>query len=162
MTLNRLLEEDPGLLNARSGPGLTPLMYAARDHQYAVVVRLPALGADKELESPKGLTAVGVACFHRNALCLALLLDARASHSAATLMLAAQRGAIECVEKLLDRGMDADEKDEDVVTALLWAVDLDRSESVELLLEAGADPTIHETREGLTALDLARAANAVD
>lgn len=106
--LNRLLQEDGGLLNTQNtDDGGTPLICAVAFKRDAVVTRLVALGADVELPDVHEATAVSFACSNNAAPCLALLLDAGASHTTrdplglTPLMVAALRRSTECLKLLL-------------------------------------------------------------
>lgn len=160
--LNRLLAEDPGHLNAEDGGGRTPLMYVAFGGHDAVMERLLALGAGVELADAYGCRATHYACFHDHAWTLALLLDAGPSLNArdrdgdSPLILAVRFGR-ECVHVLIARGKDVLElnaQNHNGYTALHLAAQHGHSEIVQLLLEAGADPTTRNN-EGRTPLDLA-------
>ncbi len=162
--VNRLLEEDPGLLNARGLNGHTPLMHAARRGRDAVVARLLQLGADATARSEGGWTAAYVACQNDKASTLALLLDAGASINAraeagATLLMAAAFGSsANCLPMLLARegpALELDAQTNGGVTALHCTVFWGTPDCLGMLLAAGADPTLR-THEGKTPLDLAR------
>ncbi len=73
---------------------------------------------------------------------------------ASTLADEAERGRFERVRHILARGSDPDEPQADGMTALLWAVHLDRLDSARLLVRAGADPN-RGNRYGVTPLSLA-------
>ena len=115
--MNRLLEEDPRLLNARDDDRCTPLIYAACHGHDAVVARLLHLGADVDARDHYGDTAAYFACSSKQASTLALLLDAGASINARAdrgdtlLMAAAARGGTDCLRLLLARGGPALELD---------------------------------------------------
>jgi hypothetical protein len=99
---------------------------------------------------------------------LALLLDAGAPINArpiggfTALMTAVGLNHLGCVVLLIDRGgeaLDLDAKEDDGGRpALHLAAEHDYSDIVQLLLQAGADPTIFGI-DGLTALDVARSYN---
>ncbi len=163
--VNRLLEEDPGLLNARDDGGHTPLVNAALQGHDAVVARLLALGVDVNSRTGAGWTAAHYSCYYNKASTLALLLDGGASINARTetgktlLMVAALGEATNCLQLLLARGgpaleLDA-QNDAGGVKALHDAAFRATPEPVQMLLAAGADPTLRNQR-GETPLDLAR------
>jgi len=108
--VNRLLKEDPGLLNAQGIRGITPLLHAACQGHDAVVTRLLHLGADVNARDAWGETAAHTACCGNKASTLALLLDAGASINARAergetlLMLVGGKGATGCLRLLLARG----------------------------------------------------------
>lgn len=178
--IDRLLQEDAGLLNAqfRGRPSVlltghdaaecTPLMLAAYRGHDAVVARLLAVGANTNLQSHYGCHATNWACKDNHASTLTLLLDAgtpikserRGSWSA--FKEAGLYGYTDCVAVLLDRGGDALEIDDSVTywrsTVLIHATEHGPTQIVRLLLQAGADPTIENWRQH-TPLDDAQRLN---
>ncbi len=82
--VNRLLEEDPGLLNARDFYGRTTLIVAAWRGHDAVVARLLQMGADVHARDEGGNTVAHEASMRNQASTLALLLDAGDSINART------------------------------------------------------------------------------
>jgi len=166
--VNRLVAEDAGRLNAtieenirmgdhESVKGCTPLMLAAWQGHDAVVKRLLELGAGAGLKDGDGRSAAHWACVGRQAPCLGLVLDAGAPINGfaygdwTPLMLAGLHGATECVRLLLARG--DEEMDVNTIgmnwTALHWTVrGGDHHEILQLLLEAGIDPTFPQVPRG--------------
>jgi ankyrin repeat protein/DNA-binding beta-propeller fold protein YncE len=107
--------------------GRTPLMIAAEKGRLAIARRLLAHGADLEIRSDFGQTALYRAVFKRNTKLVTLLLDA---------------------------GANPDTPSHDGYTPLLCAV-VDKSRAIiNRLLEAGADP-FPVLKDGRTAYDLA-------
>lgn len=66
----------------------------------------------------------------------------------------AEKGLIEQIQLLLEKGVEADSPLNDGSTALHWAVLRDQQPAIEMLLEAGADP-LAPNRNGITPLFLA-------
>jgi ankyrin repeat protein len=173
--INRLLEEDGGRLNAQVQgytrvdtvivDGCTLLHLAAWRGHDAVVARLLGLGANMGLRNAYGDCATHWACERNRASCLALLLDAGASFNERAgyllwtrLMVAASHGATECVQALLGRGGDTLELDATTgtgETALHKAAHKSHDQIIQLLLQAGANPTIRNNN-GRTPLAIAR------
>jgi hypothetical protein len=167
--VNRLVEEDGGRLNARGFFDKTPLMEAAQRGHDAVVARLLELEADVGSVDNDGRTAAHWACVHNHASTLALLLDDGASinahdnHARTPLIMAGYHGATDCVKLLLARGGDALElnaTDNCGDTALHEAAHRNRATIIQLLLQAGANPTIRNN-QGRTLLDLTTNAQCI-
>jgi hypothetical protein len=171
--VDRLVSVDRGLLNAPvevfAQVGRTPIrccaplhLAALRGHD-AVVARLLALGADWQMLGCFDNSAAHYACMGNHPSSLALLLDVgaqanvRNQATATPLVAAALHGATECVEMLLARGgkaLELDAQTEDGYTALHYAASRARTDIIQTLVQAGADPTMRD-RNGETPLDSA-------
>ena len=68
------------------------------------------------------------------------------------LMFAAFNGHVAVAEFLLDAGAEIDHRDGNGRTALMYAASGDFPDTVELLLQRGADANVQGTLEGLTPL----------
>ena len=180
-TIDRLVAEDGRRLNAQIEDyvnvdgrwlfvGTTALMLAALRGHDAAVARLLALGANVGLKDMGGCSAVDCACLEGDhSSVLALLLDAagasidtRTRRGGRTLFdNAIFFGRPNCVALLIERGgnaLDLDANNYSGGTALHEAAFYpydDYAEIMQLLLQAGADPTVR-TSGGKTALDWAR------
>lgn len=168
--VDRLLEEDGSLLNARDADdGLTPLMWAVSEGHDAVVARLLALGADVEVEDQGGWSATHWTCRYMHCSTLALLLDAGAhinqgdGDGFTPLTVATSHGALDCVSLLVAHsGIDLDAVATESNAAAIHLAALRNSHQIlTMLVQAGADPTI-QTTIGRTPLNVARWKNAVD
>jgi ankyrin repeat protein len=165
--VRRRVQQDRGLLDAvwthDQFEYLSPLTAAAKEGRLDVVRYLLDEGADINLRTPSGKTAVELACI-RGRLEIAALLLARGADTSPRasgwipLMGASGKGHTDVVELLLAHGCD----DIDQVlmmgteeTALHIACLYGRAEIVRLLLGAGADPHLVTRREGRTPLAIA-------
>lgn len=133
--VRRFLDEgaDPDYRNAG---GWTPLMIAAAERRLDIVVTLLEAKADANLRNAYGRTA---------------------------LMFASRYGQLAIVEALLAAGADPNAVPTDATgwTALVAAASEGHAAVVRALLAHGADVSIR-TRDGLTALDIARAAGRAE
>lgn len=153
--------------NRRSEDGKTALYWAAFSGKKDLVQLLLNAGATVEAEQPEdGYTSVSTVAQNGNREIMELLLSAGGKsvlndfdYSYRTpLMWAAEKGDIEIVRILIDAGADVNAFNEihPGTNALLEAVKRGGSyEMVELLVNAGADPTITGFM-GITSLDESR------
>ena len=109
----------------------TPLIVAAGKEYEEMVLMLLSHGADVNMTSKYGSTAL--------------------SESAV-------KGNLAIVKKLLEAGAFVDSANKWGKTPLMWAADYGHVETVEILLKAGANPKL-EDEDGLTALDFAQQGN---
>jgi cell wall assembly regulator SMI1 len=142
----------------------TPLMMAAYEGRLDLVTQLLATGADIHAKDQYGITALACAGWggktsaHERVMRELIANGARPDAEALTA--AARHGSPEMVWMLVDSGANVNEISR-WGTALHLAVDEKRTDTVEALLAAGADPTFQLPRDarnygGKTALDLAR------
>ena len=152
-------------MNARDLEGETPLHSAAYSGHSEDIKTLLEAGADPNARDNKGNTPLHWAVFGGHAEAVTALLEpgvdlnARDSDGATPLKSAAYWGRSKSVKILLEAGADPNPRDDDW-TPLHWATSMDaravrdspdttpmeraaywdRSKSVKILLEAGADP----------------------
>jgi uncharacterized protein len=135
--VQRLVGQDPGLLQAKSPAGSTPLMRAAARGHLEVVRWLVNQGAALDEQDRNKCTAL---CF------------------------ASSEGHSPVVRLLLARGADPKISDNKIRTPLLWASNFDRLETVRCLLDhpSAAATVNHGDKWGRTALRLASGAGNQD
>ncbi|CAN8269680.1 unnamed protein product [Cochlearia groenlandica] len=154
----RYLLEDLKLdANTKDEAGDTPLVHAARQGQISTAKYLLEHGADPNIASELGATALHhaagtglfsyhflcneVFCFHLYVLSILVL------------------GEIELLKELLTRGVSVESQSESG-TPLIWAAGHDQKEAVEVLLEHKANPNA-ETEDDITPLLSAVAAGSL-
>jgi hypothetical protein len=158
--VERLVGQDPGLLNAKDGAhGYTPLMLASAEGRVEVVRWLVDHGAAINERDNGGYTAVSLACVKGQSLVVRLLVERGADttiasqrHGWTALMIASIRGHLEVVRWLLgypSARATMNHRDEVGRTALWLACRYGRGGVVGALLESGADPTV-ATNNGTT------------
>jgi len=130
-----LLAADPTLVNVEKSNGATPLWIAAEKGHLEVVKLLLEKGAAIEAVRNDGVTRypgrqeLGE---HRATV------DAAVELGVTSLWIAAQKGHLEVVKLLLERGALIEAKNSKNITPLLVAAEEGRFEVVKLLLEKGA------------------------
>ncbi len=139
----------------------SPLGVAVAARAAAVIGMLAASGADLDRPAAGGSTPLELALAGGDAGTFALLLDHGAAPHPALARAAADRGAVEILRLLADRGAGLDCPSADGDTPLTAAVRGGRGEVVAALLEGGADP-MAAGREGQPALPLAVALRSAE
>ena len=126
--------------NAKDDDGMTALMWAAKQGTPESIDVLLKAGADLNAKNGKGMTALMCAA---ESLALGL-------HDPAAVIRRLAKAGLRTPE-----GLDTEARTRDGRTALLWAARWGDPESIDALLEAGADPNARDAR-GAGALDLVR------
>jgi len=119
-------------LNAFGSDGLTPLMQACRLGMSDIVERLLRAGADINKTNNDGNNALWLACFSEDLPTIRLLIEYK---------------------------VDIDNRNSTGATSLIYAASAGKSDVVDCLLDAGANPFIR-TQDDFTALDLAASPRA--
>jgi ankyrin repeat protein len=171
--VERLVGQDPGLLNARDRPTRwTPLMFASAEGHVRVVRCLLDKGAAINDCSHDPLhgggvmarTPLWVACCRGRTPVVRLLLEGGGDPTIAgdggstPLILASDNGHLEVVRMLLSHPSakgTIDHRDRGGETALWSACHMGRGAVVRALLESGADPTIADDK-GTTPMAIAK------
>jgi uncharacterized protein len=161
--MERLVGQDPGLLDARDRMGWTPLLYVSEDGNMGVVRWLLDKGAAINEREDTGSTALWQACSRGLAPVVRLLLERGAdpaianNRSSTPLMEASRRGHLEVVRSLLEHpsAETTINKHDGGATALWHACCTGRGAVVRALLEGGADPTI-ASNDGTTPMAIAK------
>lgn len=144
-----------------SRDGWTALHAAAKLGRLAVVKLLVHRGANVELRTPAGETALDLALAARPQNERLIHLLRRRTDEPISLLSAARGGDRKTVRRLLDDGADPNQRDDKGETVLGAAARAGQPDLVRLLLRAGADPRIRMGREGTT-LDIAARAGRRD
>lgn len=141
----RLLEGDPGLLEARDGDGMTPLHHAVLGGHTATAELLLDTGADIEAVDAENRTPLHHAAMEGDESSVALLLSRKANVMArefrgrTPLFLATNWGNdLGTVERLLAAGADVNDRTERGEEVLYSTLFYGRPEIIEALLAAGA------------------------
>jgi ankyrin repeat protein len=163
--VERLVGQDPGLLDAKNEFGQTPLMHASGGGHVGVVRWLLDKGAAINAGDESGSTALMFACSGGgHTPVVRLLLERGADPTIAdewgwtSLMAAAREGHLEVVRLLLGHPIvkaSINDRNEDGDTALWLACYEGRGGIVRALLQSGADPTI-ANNDGTTPMAIAK------
>eukprot|EP01124_Arcella_intermedia_P031653 TRINITY_DN7205_c0_g1_i1.p1 TRINITY_DN7205_c0_g1~~TRINITY_DN7205_c0_g1_i1.p1 ORF type:complete len:425 (+),score=96.34 TRINITY_DN7205_c0_g1_i1:65-1339(+) len=144
---------------------VNPLFMAVQNDAIQTVSLLLSLGADPNVcQEEKQAYPLHLAASNNFLDVVELLINAKGEvdckgHIGYTpLFMAASEGYTECVRKLLQKGADIHYRSsEDYTTAIYHAVRANRTPTVRLLLENGADPTTTRTEENQSLAEYARA-----
>ena len=148
--VQELLEKGADI-NAHDPNGKTALIVAVERGDLAVVKLLLRKGADTNAVDRDGNTAL-VRAYKRDAL---EIIEFLKDYGAKPLLtVAAIRGDVDAVRRLISEGADVNEKDKEGRTALMAAVEQGKLELASLLLDQGADVNL-QPNDRWTALELA-------
>jgi uncharacterized protein len=162
--VQRLVRQDPGLLEARDAGGATPLMWASQEGHVGVVRWLLDKGAALDELSGDGCTALHYACHQSQAPVVGLLLQGGADPTIANqngttpFINSCAEGHLEVVRVLLGHpGAKSviNHRTEDGQTALWCACYWGHGGVARALLESGADPTI-ANNNGITPMAITK------
>ena len=137
-------------VNAAQGDGMSALHWAARTDRSDLVDVLLYAGANTESTTRLGgYTAVHLAARQGSASALDRLLEGGADPDALTTTgvaaahFAAASGVAAALESLVRHGADVDIRTRaDAQTPLMWATAVNRTATIRVLLDAGADPSL--------------------
>ena len=145
-TLNALIKQHPGDVNASQPDGSTALLWAAYWNDEKAVEALLAAGANVNASNRDGFTALSQACTNGNAHLVETLLKAGADANSfqaegqTALMTAARAGNADAVKALLEHGAEVNTKESwRGQTALMWATAENHPAVVQVLVDHGAD-----------------------
>jgi len=151
--VQKLLAENPQLLNAKGPWGWTPLQRAVYFNHSDIVSYLISKGSDVNIRTPDGETALhwAIKCGHEE---LARFLIAHSADGEikdnigmTPLQLAVENGYTEILEKLIVKGVLLTEKEEHYDRSLLHLASINGHLSiVEMLLDKGLKINMHDKR----------------
>jgi ankyrin repeat protein len=162
--VERLVGQDPGLLNATGDESLTPLMIVAAEGHVGVVRCLLDKTAAIDERTAGGWTALCLACHYGRSAVVMMLLEGRGDPTIADndgwtpLMQASSQGRLEVVRVLLGHPSakaTINHRNRHGETALVLASYRGRGGVARALLEGGADPTI-ASNNGVTPTAVAK------
>jgi uncharacterized protein len=162
--VQRLVEQKPGLLDARDGVSRTPLMLASQGGAVRVVRWLLEQEAAINARNAYGQTALWLASWHRRPRTVGLLLERGADPATASglgstpLVAASSQGCLEVVRVLLGHASaraTINRRGDNGKTALWEACYVGHGGVVRALLESGADPTTARS-DGITPVAIAK------
>ncbi|MEM4367118.1 MAG: ankyrin repeat domain-containing protein [Candidatus Anstonellales archaeon] len=165
LKLVKRLIDDGANVNVKSSDGSTPLILTTSASNEKIVETLLNAGADVNTKNNRGNRALCYAfgCCRAELPLIKLLVEAGADVNIKTsdgrpLLCQAvgccQPNPVEAVKMLLEKGADLEVRDKDKSTPILCAVSLKAKDTVELLLEEGANPFAVDYK-GKNAYDLA-------
>lgn len=135
-------------INAKSKDENTALIYACDNKNVEIVKLLLAAGAQVNIYS-KNSSALAQAVLYNEKQIVELLLAAGADVNAKypgnrTILIESIRGDENIVKQILAAGADINARDKQGLTALSWAVLLNKKENAQVLIEAGADVNVRD------------------
>lgn len=140
--VERLLSQDPEIVNARGAYGFTPLHGVAGEDQFEMAEYLIACGADVRARNDGGVTPLHLAAYPETVRILVKHgadLEAREDGGGTPLHLASENPeSLDVMRELLALGADANAMDHSGGTALATAIARDEQEKVDLLRSFGA------------------------
>ncbi|CAI5723077.1 unnamed protein product [Hyaloperonospora brassicae] len=154
-----IVDRAPECIECVDEEGATPLLYAAKENEFAAVKLLLAYAADPNVAMTNGTTALHEAAANGSIRTVKLLVEHKAQLEATTkngtaLHFAVSESREKTVAELLRLGANADVTNAGGVTPLMLACLLNKPAVVQELLEGGA--TLSLTMDGgLTALHMA-------
>ena len=144
-------------VNAKSGDGSTPLLWAADGAAHDIARALIAAKARVDVANEFGVTPLLHACRIGDATMVDILLRGGANPALAhpegetPLMAASNSGSVAAVRALLARGANVNQADKfQNATPLMWAAAEGHVDVAGILLEAGADPNMQAHITSLT------------
>lgn len=132
-------------VNSKGHVGVTPLILASKLGRFNLAKLLISHGADVNLRDDYGKTALmhAAECDNpKQKKIIKLLLSHEADVNVGdktALMRASELGADNIVKILISHGADINAKDDDGITAIMWAIDRGRMSTIKLLREHGAE-----------------------
>lgn len=148
----RLLLDRGADINAQNGDGYTPLMLATYCERLEVMRLLLDRGAGIEVQNSDGWTVLTLAADSEQEKAFVGASDGISSDT--VLMMLTDKGQVEAMSLLLDRGADIEAVGKHGCTPLMRAASRGRIEAMRLLLDRGADKAAQDW-DGKTPLMLA-------
>lgn len=156
-TVQKLIEQDPGLLNQRNADLLTPLNLAAANGRLEIAGFLLQRGADPAIGDRENSQPIHLAALNGHIPMVDLLLDHKVNvdtkddNLMTPLLFAVSRGQAEMARHLIDHGADVKAQNNNGFGALLMAAISGNTDLVRLFVESGARVN-EKSNTGFTAL----------